>query len=982
MKKLSIFLAFLLFVGFQAAAQMQITGTVTGAEDGLSIPGVSVVVKGNQTIGTTTDIDGKYSLAVPSDAQALVFSFVGMATKEETINGRSVIDVILEADVLEMDEVIVVAYGAKRKGAITGSVDVIDEAVMEKSTAASFDQMLQGRATGVQVTATNGIPGADAHIQIRGVGSISATNQPLYVVDGVPVDQTNFNLLNPNDISSMSVLKDASAAALYGSRASNGVILITTKKGKKGKSEVTYSYQHGYSYMQMGNIEMMDATQKLQYEIDLGDRTGAQAETAYVDSLIGQSHDWFETLSRTGITKSHNLSITGGSDNTNYYFSLSKFDQEGIAYGSYIDRMSTRLNVDHQVKDWLKIGNNFSIAQADYGELRDRRNVQNPFNAMFQYNPYEAEKLPDGEWNPTHAAFSISEAIENNPETYSRIRGVGNIFAEVEFLDGFTFKTQGGMDYQERLREYYNQPGSILAGYVGDGKTDSYLQTYQYVFTNTLNYRKIFNDVHEFNVLAGLEYNKYYRYYLTSSGNTFPSNKLSTLDNAATIDDGGSRKTEWSLMSYFGMISYNFSQKYFADASLRRDGSSRFGINNRYGTFWAVGAGWNLHEENFLKSVSLISRLQLRASIGTSGNFDIGNYESLGLYKFGSYSGQSAAIQTQIENGDISWEKSFAQTYGLDFALLNHKLRGTLNYYVRNTSDLLLRVPLSKTAGFNDQLQNVGELKNSGIEFELDGDLLKTNDWLVTLGASISTNKNEVIKLYDGQDIIEPTGRTIIREGEPIHSYYMVRYAGVNPANGNALYYDKDGNITNVYNGDDAVLLEETPHPKYFGNVSLDVEYMGFRLSTILYYNYGNYIVNGIRFFTDSDGENITDNVSTRMLDAWQQPGDITSVPRQDVTNTSHYSTRYLEDASYIRLRDLTLSYSIPERFVEKVKLNRASVFIKGTNLFTYAPNFTGFDPEVGNPSEESSEGAPFGTFYDFSYPTSRTFTFGVEISF
>ncbi len=979
MKKLTIFLAFLMFVSFHALAQMQITGTVTG-DDGLSIPGVSVVVLNNPTIGTTTDIDGKYSLNVPNNAETLVFSFVGMTTKEEAINGRSVIDVVLESGVLEMDEVVVVAYGAKRKGAITGSVDVVDEAVMEKSTAASFDQMLQGRATGVQVTATNGIPGADAYVQIRGTGSITATNQPLYVVDGVPVNQTNFNLLNPNDISSMSVLKDASAAALYGSRASNGVILITTKKGSKGSSEITYSYQHGYSYMQMGNIEMMNAEQKLQYEQDLGYRTYTQAE---VDSLVAQSHDWFETLSRTGNTKSHQLSIKGGSDKTNYYFSLGKFDQEGIAYGSYIDRMSLRLNVSHKIKEWAKIGNNFTISQADYGELRDRRNVQNPFAAMFFYNPYEAEKLPNGEWNYTHSGFSISEAIVNNPETFSRIRGVGNMFAEIEFFDGFTFKTSTGIDYQERLREAYTKPGSILASYVGDGKTDSYLQTYQYVFTNTLNYRKIFNDSHEVNIFAGTEYNKFYRYFLTSMGNTFPSDKLSTLDNAATINDGGSNKTEWSLVSYFGMLSYNYNQKYFADASLRYDGSSRFGADNRYGTFWALGGGWNLHEEDFLSPISLISRLQLRASVGTSGNFDIGNYESLGLYNFSSYGGNSAARQIQIENKDISWEKSFAQTYGIDFALFNHRLRGTLNYYTRNTTDLLLDVPLSKTSGFDNQLQNVGELKNSGIEFELNGDIVKAGELLVTLGASLSTNKNEVVKLYDGQDIIDPiTGRTIIREGEPIHSYYMVRYAGVNPANGDALYYDKDGNITNVYNGDDAVLLDKSPHPKYFGNVILDISYKGFTLSSILYYNYGNYIVNGIMYFTDSDGENVADNVSTRMLDAWQQPGDITNVPRQDQTNTSHYSTRYLEDASYIRLRDLTLRYEIPEKFIEKIKLTNANVFIKGTNLFTYAPNFSGFDPEVGNPSEESSAGAPFGTFYDFSYPTSRTFTFGVEVSF
>ena len=979
MKKLTIILAFLLFVGFQVSAQMQITGTITGADDGLSIPGVSVVVKNNSTIGTTTDIDGKYSLTIPSDAQTLVYSFVGMATKEETINGRSIIDIVLESDVLEMDEVVVVAYGAKRKGAITGSVDVVDEAVLEKSTAASFDQMIQGQATGVQVTATNGIPGATAAIKIRGVGSITGTTEPLYIVDGIPVDQSNFNLINPNDISSMSILKDASASALYGSRAANGVILITTKKGRNGDAQIQYSFQYGISNMQMGNIEMMNAEQKLQYEMDLGFRTYTESE---IDSLVGQSHDWFETLSRQGEMKSHNLSIKGGSDKTSYFFSLSKYDQEGIAYGSYINRMSTRLNVDHKVNDWFKIGNTLSVGHAKYGELRDQRNVQNPFNAMFQYNPYEAEMLPDGEYNRTHASFSISEAIVNNPETFERLRGVGSMYGEIEFFDDFKFKSQAGIDYQQRLREAYTQPGSILASYVGDGKGDSYRQAYSYVFTNTLNYRKVFNDIHEFNVLAGTEYNKYYRYFVNVTGNTMPTAKLSTLDNAATIDGGGSNKTEWAVMSYLGMLSYNMNQKYFADASIRRDGSSRFGENNRYGTFWAVGGGWNLHEEDFLKPVTFISRLQLRASVGTSGNFDIANYASRGLYEYASYNGESAARQIQIANTDIAWEKSLSQTYGFDFAILNHKVRGTFNYYTRTTSDLLMEVPISKTAGFDDLTQNMGELKNSGIELNIDGTLYKANDFEVILGASISHNKNEVLSLFNGEDIIGWTGRTIVREGEPIHSYYMVRYAGVNPANGDALYYDKDGNVTNVYNADDRVLLDKSPSPKYFGNVNLNVSYKGFSVSGLLYYSYGNDIVNGIRYFTDSDGENVSDNVSTRMLDAWQQPGDITNVPRQSVTAVGEYSTRYLEDGSYLRLRDLTISYAIPTKYTEKVKMSNASLFIKGTNLWTYAPNFTGFDPEVGNPSEEASEAAPFGTFYDFSYPTSRTFTFGVEITF
>ncbi|MFO7940910.1 MAG: TonB-dependent receptor [Bacteroidales bacterium] len=978
MKKLSILLAFFMLVGFVVQAQQKITGTVTGAEDGLPIPGVSIYVKGNQSLGTATNIDGQYTLTVPEDAQVLVFSSVGMQDMEVAIDGRSVIDVTMQASTMEMDEVVVVAYGSKRKGSITGTVEVLDAKVLENTPVASFDQMLQGRAPGVQVTATNGRPGGSANIKIRGVGSISAGSSPLFVIDGVPVESGNFAALNPDDIESMSILKDASAASLYGSRASNGVVLVTTKKGRKGDASINYSYQFGMSDMMMTGIDMMDAREKLEYENQLGYKNRTQTE---IDSLVNNyGHDWFETLTRTGYKHNHQLSVRGGTDRTNYYLSLNKLNEEGIVGASYFDRIGMRTNIDYKLKDNVTIGTNLSVGQYERGVIRDRRNVQNPFNAMFGYNPYEPERNPDGTYNSTHQGFSISEALENNPESIQQIKAVGSLFLEWDITEDLTFKTQGGIDFKEMLGEYYVQPGSILAGFVGDAKRDDWTRDYTTVFTNTLNYSKTFSEVHNFDGLVGIEYNENYNKYMRINSKGYPSAKVSTAANAAEINDGSTTRSDWSLASYFANASYNYDQTYFVDLSFRRDGSSRFGADNRYGNFWALGASWNLHRESFLKSVTVIDRLKVYGSVGTSGNFNIGNYASLGLYGFDAYNGASASRPIQIANEELTWESALSYSGGFDITMFNGRLNGSFNLYKKKTTDMLLAVPLSYTSGFSSRLENIGEMENQGIEISIDGDIVKTNDFNLNLGFSASHNKNKVTELYGGEDIVGYN--TVIREGEPINSFYMVRYAGVNPANGDALYYDKDGNVTATWNGDDAVILDESPNPDWYGNFSLNASYRNFGLSSNIYYNVGNSIVNGIRFFTDSDGANVADNQSTRMFDAWKEPGDITSVPKQVAGSTNHYSTRYLEDGSFIRLRDVTLYYTVPKELTQKISVQNARFYIKGQNLWTYAPNFNGFDPEVGNPSGESSETAAFGSFYDFSFPTVRTFTVGIEVGF
>ncbi len=982
MKRYFIFIAFIVYTGFLVQAQnVEVSGTVVGADDGAALPGVSVVVKGT-TIGTVTDFNGQYSINVPQASNTLLFSFVGLLTQEVSIDGRTIIEVALEIDAFGIDEVVVTAYGTKRKGGLTGSVSVVESEAFDSKPISSFDQMIQGTSPGVQVVTSNGAPGATALINIRGISSISAGNEPLFVIDGVPVQSISFTELNPNDIESISILKDAAAASLFGSRASNGVILVTSKRGRVGESKIDIRFRRGLNVMNQPLFELMDARQKLQYEMDLGLRTRANATLPVVDSLSNYNHNWIETLSRDGMVQSVEAAISGGTEKTSYFMSVQKYDEEGIVELSEIHRLSARINVDHKVRNNLKIGNTFTVGTTNMKEIRDRRNVQNPFAAMTFYNPYEPELLPNGDWNRTHQGFSISEALENNPEDVNQLVGVGSLYAEWNIISGLTFTTRGGMNFREFTREIFTQPGSILAQYVGDSKSDNWNRRYTYTWTNTANFVKSIDELHNFNILLGSEYNQYYFKSIFLQGEGFPSAKLSTQANAASIVDGDTQRQDWSLLSYFASTSYDFDQKYVVEVSFRSDGSSRFGADNKYGNFWSVGGSWNIHRESFLQNISIIDRLQLRVNTGTSGNFNIGNYASLGLYGFGSYNGQSASAPTQLQNNELTWEKSMITSGGIDFSLLRYRLNGSVDIYSRDTKSLLLSKPLSATSGFNGRNENIGELNNKGIEVALNGDIVKVNDFTWNLGVMVTHNQNTVTRLYGEEEEPIQQRYTIIEEGKPINTFYMVRWAGVNPANGEALFLDADGEITHTWSGDDKVALDETADPLLYGTVSTLVSYKGFSLSASMYYSYKNYMVNGISFFTMSDGGDAQSNQDLRMLDYWQQPGDITSNPAPVIGSEQHYSTRFLEEASFLRLRDVTVSYDVPLSITSKIKTRSLRIYFTGRNMFTFTPYFTGYDPEVGLPSLESSLDAANGSFYDFSYPATKSFTFGIDIGF
>jgi TonB-linked SusC/RagA family outer membrane protein len=960
--------------------QFTVTGVVTDASDGSTLPGVTVMIKGT-TQGTITDFNGLYAINATPDA-VLVFSFIGMVTQEVAVENRNVVNVIMYPDVLGLDEIVVMAYGSQRRGAITGAVDVVNAKDIEQIPMANFTQILQGKAPGMQVTQSSGRPGAGSIIRIRGISSVSAGNQPLFVLDGVPVSAADFSALNPNDIESISVLKDASATSLYGSRAANGVILVTTKTGQPGVTSFALRSQVGISSRTSDRFEMMDAKEKLTYERQLGVGTGADMAPIQIQNYQTNT-DWADELLGDGLTQSYELSASGGSNQTRFFLSGNLFDQEGLVYGSRYKRYSGRLNVSHRISDKLNIGVNLAAGYSTEDIVRADRNVLNPFFVAYMYNPHQAPFNDDGSYNTNFdAGLNIYDQIDNNPRYDQNLKSVASAFLEYEISPKLVLRSQIGGDFNENLEYQYNYPESLLSQLLGGGgfRRDAFFRSFTSLLTNTVRYSKDFGQRHRINALGGMEVQKNNFKWFSAQAQGFTNGMIDAMSTAPEPDGVAGNLTEWAILSYFSQLSYGFDNKYFADLSFRRDGTSRFGEENRFGNFWAVGLAWNIEREAFMQDIDFIYLMKLRMSTGTSGNFNIGNYAWRGLYGFGSYNDRATTYPATLGNPGLTWESNFSMGAGLDFAFFENRLNGTFDVYQRKTSDLLLATQLSQTSGFSSRIENIGEMLNRGIEASLGGDLFRSTDWLASLNASFSTNQNEVLKLYEGQDI-NVGWNNIIREGVPIFNYFMVEYAGVHPATGEPLYRDVDGNITNQYSEDHARLLTgKTPSPKYFGSIKGNLVWKDLELLLDFYYSYGNYVYNHVSYFTLSDGADAANsNKNKRLLyDQWRQPGDITDIPKQVFGSQQRLSTRYLEDASYLRLRNLTLAYRLPENLVRRSGLNNVRVYVQGQNLWTMT-GFTGFDPEIGNVT--LGTGAP-GSVHDFQFPASRTITFGVDVNF
>lgn len=1013
---LALFFALTFSLSF--GQEKTISGNVVD-QNGLPLPGVSVVIVGTTT-GAQTDFDGNYSITA-SEGQRLQFSYLGQQTVVRTVGAESIINVVLEEDAQALEEVVVTGYGTRAKELSTSAVSTVSTQSIEAFVpTTSVDNILQGQAAGVNVTAANGRPGQTGFVTIRGVGSINAQTTPLYVIDGVPIPidaERDFNPLgnlNPNDVESLTILKDAATVSKYGSRGANGVVLITTKQGRSGDARITFRSSNGFRKRIADPFDLMNASQKLQIEreyADLGVNAalslpGATADAATLARLIDRDTNWEEELLRTGFVQNNSLSISGGDEKLTYFLSLGYDRDEGIIDRiSGFERISARLNTTYQAKDWLTVGANVSVSRSTTDLPRDRNNVQNPFRAMYDYNPWDPLFILDDsnnpvldeqgnpQFNPTTTGFPIARALLTEPEDNRNLLMIGNLFADVRLSEKFSNRFAVGLVSNRFNRTNRSIAGGVLQGFIGDAnfpgtQTDNFALDFEYNVNNIFTYSDTFGESHNFSASALLEYNENIRTDLFATSRGFPTPDIPYQDVAAEPTNAGSEEDRRVLFSQGLFVDYDYDGKYILSGSIRRDGSSRFGPDNKYGTFYSASAAWNIANEKFMEG-SIFNNLKLRGSYGTSGNQNIGDFEFLDLLQFNTYNGLTTAIPIGVGNPQIQWESQDILDIGLEFGLFNNRINGVVDYFVRTSSDLLLDQPLSNTVGDenNSIVANIGEIQNSGIEITLNGDVIRADGFVWSLGGNITFLDNEVTELVDGEDIVTGTfGDNILRVGEEINSYFLVDYAGVNPANGEPLYRDADGNLTNQYSDAFRVLQEgKSPIAEFEGGFYTNFRYKGLGLRADFVYRYGNYIMNFQRLAGTQIG-NIDSNLRTEAFNYWKEPGDVNVLPSPLFQGTADQgsTTRWLERGDYIRLRTVTLDYNFPSRLLEKTFLDSFRVFVSGQNLFTIT-EFEG-DPEIGLGSAESGEpgdvGFVPGSFNLFSYPQSKIYTFGFEIGF
>ena len=1003
MKKVKLFFtAVLVLIASSAWAQSQVSGVVTDASTGEPLTGAAVMVKGTRT-GTSATSDGTYSLRVSNPQEAvLVFSFYGFKTVEVPVSGRSRIDVAMEVDATTLDDVIIVAYGTVRREAATGSVSAVKGETLATTPATSVDKMLSGKMAGVQLSSYSGQPGSTTTIRIRGTSSINAGNEPLWVVDGIPIiadDNRNYSnygvgggsntaFLNPNDIESITVLKDAAAASIYGSRAANGVILVTTKSGKAGQAKFSAHAKYGLQQMANDNhYRPLTGEELITYWRDAARNAGANpddpASTYYVpySLLENGSHNWYQDMTRLGKLQEYEINASGGNDRATYYSSLSYHRNDGVFPSQSYSRFSARVNADYKLTRNLTSGARVNIAYDDSksGNLMGSSYYINPAFAMFMLLPWTPVKDEDGNF------FKPSENSGNNPlanaayDEYldKEYRFNGTMFLEWKPIKHLTLKTTNSAETAFVDSRAYSNP-------LADPDGESWLDTYftkeiRLTTSNTVTYANVFGD-HNVRVLAGQEaMTDTYEYVGVDSPHVDPAIPYPTTATQAE-DQGAYSFSEYSLLSFFGVADYNFANKYFVSASVRADGSSLFGAANKWGVFWSVSGSWNVTNENFMAGTrDWLSLLKVRASYGVNGNNNISPYRSYGVYGVTQYNTANGMLPSSPDNQQLSWEKNKTWNAGIDFGFFDDRLTGNLDVYSRLTDDMLLSKQVPYTTGFGSNFMNIGSLRNRGVELTLDGTILRNRDWLWTAGFNIALNRRRVLDLAGSEYLTVADSRrgndTPVRivEGMSMYNFYVREYAGVNPSNGEGLFVTEDGTLTSdrtkgryIYAG--------SPEPKFSGGFNTNLTWKGLTLSAFFDYVYGNKVMTGNWYITDGE-DVLAQNSQSSALNYWKKPGDTGVLPKPIAGGSNvwyaGYSTRFVEDGSYLRIKDITLAYTLPEKILKPIKLSGAKVYLSALNAYTFHHVNT-FDPELG----------PIGYAYGGNHPMVKSFIGGIEITF
>ena len=904
----------------------QVTGHIISAEDNQPMIGVSVLEKGT-TNGVITDMNGNYSITVTKSPAILQFSYIGMKTMEKQVSAATRMNLKMESDAQMVEEVVVVAYGVRKKGTIAGSVSTVKAEKMEDVPAPSFDQALQGQAPGLMVLSESGEPSKAATFRIRGTNSINSGKDPLFILDGVAISSSDFNTISPNDIESISVLKDASSTSIYGARASNGVVVITSKRGRMGEAaKITFRTQLGFSQLASKDWDQMDTNERIQFEKEVGLDKGQDYE-----KLSKININWLDKVyNDKAPLQNYELSVNGGTEKLNYYVSGSYYDQDGIAVGSTFERVNFRANVEAKANKWLKIGTNTmftyqEVEQSDDGEYALWAPISASFFMLPYWNPYKEDGSlalqDDGSWKGT--TENPLAWMENNPLSNKKYKLLSTFYAEATPIKNLTIRSQLSADYGHTTSFYRSFPSYKPNNNYGGAQRSSY-DMLNLMITNTANYRFMLNDVHSFNFMVGQEGVDYHYegFQVTTRGQT--NDILTNLSSGSTASSWGDPVTEYSFLSFFGRGEYNYDDRYYADFSVRGDGSSRFGTDKHWGAFWSVGFMWNLRKEKFMQKYKWLTNAQIAINTGTSGNSSINNYEHLALVSGGyKYNNESGIAISQLGNEELSWESTWATNVALHLGFID-RINLDVEFYNKKTTNMLMAVPISyTTSGFGTRWDNVGAMRNRGVEINVSADVLRIKDFTWNVNANVSYNKNEITELYNGitEYVASDTGR-MVAVGHPLGEFYLNRYAGVNPTNGDALWYTKDGEITTEYNESDKVMLGKTHEAPWQGGFGTTLSWQGFSLSAQFTWVADRWMLNNDRVFQESNGLFSAYNQSKRMLyDRWKKPGDVTDIPRYGVT--PQLDSRFLEDASFLRLKNLMLSYTFPQKWLQRTNFLR-----------------------------------------------------------
>lgn len=981
--------------GTNLAIQQQdqkLKGQVIDAQTGDPVIGVNVLVKGT-TNGTITDIDGKYELNAPAGA-VLQISFIGYKTVEITATASEQ-TIKLQEDTETLEEVVVVGYGVQKKESLTGAMSTLKENRLKDVTTPTVENMLNGKVSGVYVAPGSGQPGSNGAVQIRGRATLSGSTSPLWVIDGVIVGEDP-GVLNPSDIENMTILKDAASTAIYGSQGANGVIIVTTKMGKSEKMKINASIKMGVSTMTNGKMEVMNGAELYDYYASFPNQESIKF-SRWNPELRNANFDWGELASQAGFTQDYNISLSGGSEKMSSYFSLGYYSEEGTVKGYKYDRYSFRYRSNYKPFSWLTIKPNIS------GSMKNTNDSQYDYTAKYTMFPWDSPYDEDGNLVPDRYSGWVDSSDSNylnslsygNHTTRKTYEFSGNFDFDIKITDWLTFTSVNNYRWTGYFQSAYTDPRTESASGVQGRVEEEQTNNIQRYTNQYLTFNKMFGK-HSIQALLAYEFMDTSAKVINAKGTGIVSG-FEVLDATATPEEVGGNLTEWAKQSVFAKANYTYDNRYLAEVSLRRDGASNFGDDKKYGNFFSISGGWNINREKWFKA-DWVDVLKLRASYGSVGNIPYSKYPQYGLYSVSSnYNGIPAILISQVGNKDLTWEQTYTAGVGIDANFFNNRLRFVFDYYNKYTSNILYQVPVSGLTGITSRWQNVGEMRNSGIEITIGGDIIRTKDWLWSLDLNMGYNKNKLEKLYGddpnmmiigggGNDTsIAGAAEKVLKVGYSTDRYYLREWAGVDPKNGAPLWCKNDGSGETTSNYSEAKqVMTEATSPKLFGGFNTSLTWKNIDLNASFGFSLGGKIYNYSRQEYDSDGAN-TDRNQMKLIDGWsrwEKEGDIATHPAASYGNKSNSnkaSTRYLEDGDYLKLRSLSIGYNLN---LSKYYIQNMRIYFTAENVFTLT-GFSGIDPEVPAYYDETTGTyKSIGTAGANLYPSTRKFMFGINLTF